>query len=176
VSAHSAGYQAGQFIGYFIPLAIGVAKVPGWPIIIGFVLSVVSCVSVQNPSRQDQAGASAKPVEENANEVDLYVGVAEPEYPDEIDPAVLQQFQRDVTRGLESQFAEKLGSIESNISTTSMGGKTIIIYKAIGSLGPHLNQYVGVVNGRRNVVTCVSPSEKPFEECLAKATEVFGKP
>ena len=187
MSAHSAGYQAGQFVGYFIPLAIGVAvslylrkkrggdKVPGWPIAIGLALSLLSCVSMQKPG-QGSAGDTSRANVEDSNEVDLYVGVTEGDFPDRIDPAVLRQFQQDVTRNLEAQYSEKLGSIESTISTTRMGGKTIITYEALGNLGPRVSQYVGVVKGRRNVVTCVSPSGKPFEECLAKAAEVFGKP
>ncbi|MEP7348984.1 MAG: hypothetical protein ABI668_03430 [Sphingorhabdus sp.] len=138
-----------------------------WPGFAGFVAGLVLLAGACQAAKANES-------------IYVFDGPAEPDYPDMVDNRALEniriQYNQGILADAKSNGFEGVDSdISSNIAVTKFANKTVV--KIYGNVvgGAYFTLYVGVVDGKRKVVSC--GADKPLGEgCLGKAVEIFGRP
>jgi hypothetical protein len=148
-----------------------------WPRNIGVVLSLIFLISTCSSIGRSELAKNESAGVGNKVENGLYVydGPEEDEYPDEIDPVSLDDFRKQLD-AVSIAAASKTGrsvTLTSRISTVKIAGKTVIKYEGKVVGGPYFQEFLGVLDGRRKVISCASDQQPSMPRCMETAVETL---
>ncbi|QNA84297.1 hypothetical protein G4G27_10080 [Sphingomonas sp. So64.6b] len=165
------------FLGYVLSKKMSATRDENvrWPTHVGIVLGLLAAVSALG----QRASISPEAVATEADEkhvVAVTDGMADAPFPAEIDPVTLEGARERLAQEISNRYGDRLRLLSSEITAQKLGNKTILRFNARASGGTLIVQYIGVLNGKRKLVTCVAMDGADFPACRQRAIDIFGTP
>ena len=163
------------FIGYFISKRMSASRDEKvrWPMHVGIVLGLLVAIGGMSAAN-DQRPQSTQSGQDENHVVEVIDGKADNPFPSNIDSATLENSRQALTNGVKNAYGRQLGELNSTLVTEHFGGQTILKFAVRAANGWLIQNYIGILSGRRKIVSCVATDGIEFRACRRKAFEIFG--